>query len=93
MRNVRLVVFFLMIRRPPRSTLLPYPPLFRSPDEARVEALRKVMSLAGAELHHPQGQVSAKSQQNENAIFYGHSSALGQRDWVFTAVYFWASLP
>ena len=63
------------------------------PDEARVEALRKVMSPPGAELHHPQSQVSPKSQQSENAIFYGHSSALGQRDWVFSGVYFWASLP
>src|SRR3712207_9298233 len=26
--------FFLMIRRPPRSTLFPYPPLFRSCDGA-----------------------------------------------------------
>src|SRR3712207_6985594 len=27
--------FFLMIRRPPRSTLFPYTTLFRSPDEIR----------------------------------------------------------
>src|SRR2546430_6702436 len=36
--------FFLMIRRPPRSTLFPYPTLFRSPEEgsdmpSRVETL------------------------------------------------------
>src|SRR3712207_7370445 len=29
-------VFFLMIRRPPRSTLFPYTTLFRSPDHAAV---------------------------------------------------------
>src|SRR5258708_11948532 len=28
--HVLFIYFFLMIRRPPRSTLLPYPPLFRS---------------------------------------------------------------
>src|SRR3712207_8532569 len=28
--------FFVSIRRPPRSTLLPYPPLFRSPTTAQV---------------------------------------------------------
>src|SRR5947207_12534980 len=28
------VFFFLMIRRPPRSTLFPYTTLFRSPDDA-----------------------------------------------------------
>src|SRR3712207_9059162 len=30
--------FFLMIRRPPRSTLFPYTTLFRSPDQFRGEA-------------------------------------------------------
>src|SRR2546422_2353479 len=46
--------FFLMIRRPPRSTLFPYTTLFRSPHRrgragrrARVEAPRRVR--AGAE--------------------------------------------
>src|SRR2546425_8569947 len=29
--------FFLMIRRPPRSTLFPYTTLFRSPDVARAD--------------------------------------------------------
>src|SRR3712207_9168389 len=29
-----LLFFFLMIRRPPRSTLFPYTTLFRSPDRA-----------------------------------------------------------
>src|SRR3712207_7638792 len=31
-----------MIRRPPRSTLFPYPPLFRSRDELRHEHIRAV---------------------------------------------------
>src|SRR3712207_7963970 len=31
-----LFLFFLMIRRPPRSTLFPYTTLFRSPRAARV---------------------------------------------------------
>src|SRR4030065_1757297 len=30
-KSLSLVVFFLMIRRPPRSTLFPYTTLFRSP--------------------------------------------------------------
>src|SRR5215471_16694877 len=30
-RHLRLSFFFLMKRRPPRSTLFPYPTLFRSP--------------------------------------------------------------
>src|SRR5204862_8324713 len=36
--------FFLMIRRPPRSTLFPYTTLFRS--DARVPSLRTVRSIA-----------------------------------------------
>src|SRR5271168_602023 len=38
--------FFLMIRRPPRSTLFPYTTLFRSPD--RCCSLRKVGPLFAA---------------------------------------------
>src|SRR2546430_8952059 len=36
----RFFFFFLMIRRPPRSTLFPSPTLFRSRDEDPAEALR-----------------------------------------------------
>src|SRR5256885_12069956 len=32
------IIFFLMIRRPPRSTLFPYTTLFRSPEELMTEA-------------------------------------------------------
>src|SRR5437588_8556325 len=42
-----LYVFFLMIRRPPRSTLFPYTTLFRSRDE--VEALMTLMVEAAKE--------------------------------------------
>src|SRR2546430_13993315 len=44
--NLVLFFFFLMIRRPPRSPLLPYPPLFRSPRRpARRRALRRLRHL------------------------------------------------
>src|SRR5688572_32782373 len=33
LRSRRISFFFLMIRRPPRSTLFPYTTLFRSPEE------------------------------------------------------------
>src|SRR3712207_7151647 len=36
-----LIVFFLMIRRPPRSTLFPYTTLFRSRDEGDARRLRR----------------------------------------------------
>src|SRR6266478_7891272 len=38
------IFFFLMIRRPPRSTLFPYTTLFRSPD--------RVLALQGDEVGH-----------------------------------------
>src|SRR2546425_8985498 len=51
-----LFFFFLMIRRPPRSTLFPYTTLFRSPELAE-DLLREVDAhLAtgqGAERDHP----------------------------------------
>src|SRR3712207_7246831 len=45
-------VFFLMIRRPPRSTLFPYTTLFRSDDQhvATGDGGRDRVLLAGAEL-------------------------------------------
>src|SRR3712207_7554210 len=41
-------VFFLMIRRPPRSTLFPYTTLFRSPD--RLLQARYLLLLGDVEL-------------------------------------------
>src|SRR3712207_9305301 len=49
------VFFFLMIRRPPRSTLFPYTTLFRSlmpADDRRWEILEKVGSYAAGELEY-----------------------------------------
>src|SRR5690242_21911367 len=42
-----LFFFFLMIRRPPRSTLFPYTTLFRSGAERRSELQRPLPVLAG----------------------------------------------
>src|SRR3712207_7402089 len=36
MKSLRFFFFFLMIRRPPRSTLFPYTTLFRSLGDARI---------------------------------------------------------
>src|SRR3712207_6971605 len=49
--------FFLMIRRPPRSTLFPYTTLFRSPDRALLAHLALLGLLFGlqfvvSEYHH-----------------------------------------
>src|SRR3712207_7205427 len=52
-----LSLFFLMIRRPPRSTLFPYTTLFRSlpgalPDEAELRRFH-AEATAAARLQHP----------------------------------------
>src|SRR5689334_24013603 len=39
------IFFFLMIRRPPRSTLFPYTTLFRSPPEAEEKLARKAKEI------------------------------------------------
>src|SRR2546421_296295 len=41
--KVTLMVFFLMIRRPPRSTLFPYTTLFRSPVKVMLVMLNAVV--------------------------------------------------
>src|SRR6266571_6371623 len=42
-----LLIFFLMIRRPPRSTLFPYTTLFRSREPGRL--LARQLEIAGAD--------------------------------------------
>src|SRR5256885_6141706 len=46
MRHSHLLFFFLMIRRPPRSTLFPYTTLFRSPANALFQFGTEVRSIA-----------------------------------------------
>src|SRR2546430_12061767 len=46
--------FFLMIRRPPRSTLFPYTTLFRSPDRDGGRVGREHRPLGRRRLHLPQ---------------------------------------
>src|SRR2546427_2770993 len=45
--------FFLMIRRPPRSTLFPYTTLFRSNGDGKADSSERVLNgLASADTHH-----------------------------------------
>src|SRR3712207_8637714 len=52
------MIFFLMIRRPPRSTLFPYTTLFRS-----VQLLRGVPSRHRGDEGDPGGQAGARPRQ------------------------------
>src|SRR3712207_9245634 len=61
-----IVVFFLMIRRPPRSTLFPYTTLFRSGvgqrEQHLVLAQRQAVPLLQPAVHPP-GQLAVRPEQ------------------------------
>src|SRR6266536_5836262 len=56
--RVMLFFFFLMIRRPPRSTLFPYTTLFRSPRPARPRQRRH---------RHPGGRPAARRSEEHTS--------------------------
>src|SRR5437879_9948855 len=64
--SLYLFIFFLMIRRPPRSTLFPYTTLFRSPEQ--VPPAQALPDAAVAPVHHPpqeQGQQRSEEHTSE----------------------------
>src|SRR3712207_8132031 len=75
MRYVILLFFFLMIRRPPRSTLFPYTTLFRSrghpqplrqPGPAHLELLPA--GAAGGRRAHPQPARGRRSEEHTSEL-------------------------
>src|SRR2546422_5109790 len=71
--------FFLMIRRPPRSTLFPYTTLFRSREPVDPEVLARAALLAGARpavsrfvlpLHSSQDRKSTRLNSSHGYISY-----------------------
>src|SRR2546426_2772457 len=65
--------FFLMIRRPPRSTLFPYTPLFRSPFGvlellARVEALLRRAAPPGRDGAGPPERIGDRSEEHTSEL-------------------------
>src|SRR2546430_11994150 len=64
------VFFFLMIRRPPRSTLFPYTTLFRSPPhDARVEAPEATAGWIGGEPRSESTRLNSSHSQISYAVF------------------------
>src|SRR3712207_9431758 len=66
--------FFLMIRRPPRSTLFPYTTLFRSPKFLRSFGFRLFMvmfifMMFGVQMYFAWGDLSAMGKVFWNIIF------------------------
>src|SRR5437764_3365095 len=63
-------VFFLMIRRPPRSTLFPYTTLFRSSechadyfDFERIEALKPAIEACGISIAGLRASIRSRSEE------------------------------
>src|SRR5260221_7921807 len=72
------VVFFLMIRRPPRSTLFPYTTLFRSRSTATAAAPLRLQhrygrSAATAERAPADGSVAALRSEEHTSELQSHS--------------------
>src|SRR3712207_9258248 len=74
----RLYFFFLMIRRPPRSTLFPYTTLFRSLDEPGLEPDSALLAVelsevCGTDVHLQRGRLAGVPYP----LIPGHVSAGG----------------
>src|SRR3712207_7663040 len=69
---VCLIFFFLMIRRPPRSTLFPYTTLFRSGAEARARArpagAAPLRRDGGAARDGPRGPLPPRSEEHTSEL-------------------------
>src|SRR5689334_23575237 len=61
--------FFLMIRRPPRSTLFPYTTLFRSAVD-RVDAEKVDADVLGVEPDDPEDRKSTRLNSSHSSISY-----------------------
>src|SRR5256885_7313317 len=60
--------FFLMIRRPPRSTLFPYTTLFRSPGRDPVDRSAHERVFPGARDLHPACDARARSEEHTSEL-------------------------
>src|SRR3712207_8361214 len=82
--------FFLRILRPPRSTLFPYPTLFRSPERAVAEPDRAVVDEVGRVAERDQvlgeaaaaAQVEAAGGRGERRRSEEHTSELQSRQYL-----------
>src|SRR3712207_9190971 len=77
-----LLIFFLMIRRPPRSTLFPYTTLFRSPGGQgvdRAQALQAGPAAGGRDAPRAQARDSARARALRSEE---HTSELQSRQYL-----------
>src|SRR3954465_16091518 len=66
--HVAFVLFFLMIRRPPRSTLFPYTTLFRSIPAASAVRTQRSARSGNRALRWEIGRAPSELQSNDNLV-------------------------
>src|SRR5438132_12882993 len=74
-----IIFFFLMLRRPPRSTLFPYTTLFRSPSAAGSRAAIAgggLAGVAGGGSRHDRGAAGGRAGSGETGRSEEHTSEL-----------------
>src|SRR3712207_7694030 len=77
-----LFFFFLMIRRPPRSTLFPYTTLFRSQQLPHVHAVAAGDDQGGRQARGHQGDLARGRQAARQARSEEHTSELQSRQYL-----------
>src|SRR2546425_4521166 len=68
MASGQIIVFFLMIRRPPRSTLFPYTTLFRSRVGGVIEARVQHAAVAAARVEAAGGVLLERSEEHTSEL-------------------------
>src|SRR2546426_8612566 len=71
-----IIFFFLMIRRPPRSTLFPYTTLFRSPDVLEEDGLSGLVGADGLGGEIQVDPPSERERHHEHGRSEEHTSEL-----------------
>src|SRR6266487_5329264 len=66
--------FFLMIRRPPRSTLFPYTTLFRSPFDSATSVIVRTMGAIAHAVHALPGAARSGQDRKSTRLNSSHPS-------------------
>src|SRR3712207_9231720 len=79
------IFFFLMIRRPPRSTLFPYTTLFRSLTKMQLDNQKEIAEMQNETQKEIAGIQSATSRQNTKDQVYAQNEMLAYQQKESTA--------
>src|SRR5947208_11239594 len=87
-------LFFLLIRRPPRSTLFPYTTLFRSEKGERLAGLEALLEHDGSAVRHDRrDRKSTRLNSSHQIISYAVFCLKKNKNWPIIAMLMLASTP